>query len=60
MFLVNKPVVSDFMREHLSFHEYSHLLTPEEFESDILAQEDSFFACYDREQEDENGKESTI
>ena len=60
MFLVNKPVVSDFMREHLSFHDYAHLLTPEEFESDILAQEDSVLACYNKGKEDENGKESTI
>lgn len=57
---MNKTFVSDFMREHLSFHEYAHLLTPEEFESDILAQEDAFFACYDKQPEDENWEKSTI
>ena len=57
---MNKTFVSDFMREHLSFHEYAHLLTPEEFESDILAQEDSFLACNGMEQEDSEWKESTI
>jgi len=57
---MDKTIVSEFMREHLSFHDYAHLLTPEEFESDILAQEDSFLACNDKNQEDENWEESTI
>ena len=57
---MNRTIVSEFMREHLSFHDYAHLLTPEEFESDILAQEDSFLASYDMQPEDENGKKSTI
>ena len=57
---MDKTIVSEFMREHLSFHDYAHLLTPEEFESDILAQKDSFLACCDMQPEDENWKKSTI
>jgi len=57
---MNKTIVSEFMREHLSFHDYAHLLTPEEFESDILAQEDARLACCDKQPEDENWKKSTI
>ena len=57
---MDKTIVSEFMREHLSFHDYAHLLTPEEFESDILAQEDSVLACYNKGKEDENWKKSTI
>lgn len=57
---MNRIFVSEFMREHLSFHDYAHLLTPEEFESDILAQEDARLACLDKQPEDENGEKSTI
>jgi len=57
---MDRTNISEFMREHLSFHDYAHLLSPEEFESDILAQENSFLACNDKGQEDESWEESTI
>lgn len=60
VFPMNRTIVSEFMREHLSFHEYADLLSPEEFESDILAQEDSRLACCDKQPEDENWKNCTI
>lgn len=57
---MNRILVSQFMREHLSFHDYAYLLSPEEFESDILAQENARLACVDKQPEDESWKESTI